>query len=227
MASATFKQVWRRGYVQTAVMIIVIIAAVVGLWFGSQAFLGTPYPALAVASGSMCKVEFMACDGWSHPFDRTLHTGDLIIVKAIDPKDVHVGADPEGDIIIFHRPTNNPNNDELIVHRAVAEETKDGIIFFRTKGDGASGNLSDSWPSDYRGENYTWKGMISEKLLVGKVFMRIPWVGHLSLFMREPSAIYVVVAIIIILVVLEFVFPLLKKKPEVAPEENVENTSSP
>jgi hypothetical protein len=41
-----------------------------------------------------------------------------------------------------------------------------GIVFFRTKGD--NNTSADSFVSDYRGENYSMNGMVSDKLLIGK-----------------------------------------------------------
>jgi signal peptidase I len=226
MATSKLRQLWKKDYVQTIIMIVLILAIVVGLWFGTQVVLGTPYPALAVASGSMCEVQGMSCDGWSHPFERTLHTGDLIIVQGPDPNQLKTGLKPEGDIIIFHKPqSSQAQPDELIVHRAIEKTTHNGLTYFRTWGDG--NGSPDSWV-DYRGENYTWDGKISEKLLVGKVALRIPWVGHLALFMRNSSGIYVIMAIIILLVIMELAVPSLKgKKPEIesAPGENAEPTS--
>jgi len=228
MVSDTTKRLWKKDYVQTAVMIIVILVVVFGLWFGSQTVLGTQYPALAVASGSMCKVQFMSCDGWSHPFERTLHTGDLIIIQGVNPNEVESGQDPEGDIIVFHKPNASPDfPDELIVHRAIEKVTGDnGLVYFKTKGDGSSNSYGDIWNQDWRGTNYSSNGMVSEKLLVGKVVMRIPWIGHLALFMRESSAIYIVVILILILVAIEFAVPMIRnRKAESQPEESQETTS--
>jgi signal peptidase I len=217
MASAKLKRAWKKEYVQTTIMIVVVLGIVVGLWFGSQIVLGTQYPALAVASGSMCMEQHMNCDGWSHPFERTLHIGDLIIVKGTSPAEIVAGPDPleangttEGDIIVFHKPkTSGLSVDDLIVHRVIAEKTENGLIYFRTKGDGNPGQ--DDWV-DYRGENYTSGGMISQNLLVGKVIMRVPWVGHLALFMRNTTGIYIVIGLILLLVVVELILPSLRGK---------------
>jgi signal peptidase I len=213
------KNLWKKEFAQTAIMIVIILVVVFGLWFGSQLVLGTPYPALAVASGSMCKVQYMYCDGWSHPFERTLHIGDLIIVKAVNPKELNTAPYPDGDIIVFHKPLPTLDfPDELIVHRAIANTTRDGIVYFRTKGDGSSGG-GDYWGNDYRGENYSWNGMVSEKLVVGKVVQRIPWIGHLALLMRNSYGMYIIIALIILIVIVEFVVPELRgKKPETKPE---------
>jgi hypothetical protein len=215
MAESKLRRAWKNEYIQTGIMIVIIVVVIFGLWFGSQIVLRTPYPALAVASGSMCKPYYMRCDGWSHPFERTLHTGDLIIVQGIDGKDVKTGWDPEGDIIIFHRPKGSEMDvDELIVHRAIANLTYNGLIYFETRGDGSYTDSGDHW-TDYRGENYTYQGYVSEKLLVGKVIMRIPWLGHISQYMRNSSAIYIIIILLVLLVIVEFVFPILThKKPE-------------
>jgi len=214
------KNLWKKEFAQTAIMIVIILVVVFGLWFGSQLVLGTPYPALAVASGSMCKVQYMYCDGWSHPFERTLHVGDLIIVKAVDPRELKTAPDPDGGIIVFHKPRSiEALPDELIVHRAIANKTMNGLVYFRTKGDGSAGS-GDYWGPDYRGENYSSQdGMISEKLLVGKVILRIPWIGHLALLMRNSFGMYIIIALIILIVIVEFVVPELRgKKPETKPE---------
>lgn len=219
MASSKLKQAWKKDYVQTAVMIIIVLAIVVGLWFGSQIVLGTQYPALAVASGSMCVPYDGGCDGWSHPFEHTLHVGDLIIVKGMNAADIVAGPRydqtmngtiAQGDIIVFHKPkTSVLAVDDLIVHRVIERKVENGLIYFRTKGDGNPG--SDDWV-DYRGEDYTSGGMISQNLLVGKVIMRIPWVGHLALFMRNTTGIYVVIGLILLLVVVELILPSLRGK---------------
>lgn len=206
------KKLWKNEYVQTAVVIGLIALAVFGFWFGSQAALNTPYPALAVVSGSMCIPQNGGCDGWSHPFSRTLHIGDLIIVQGINPEDLNTDY-PNSDIIVFHEPR---NTNELIVHRIVAVNEVNGTLYFRTKGDG---NSATKWPDTPTTSEYDpWQmpnGVdgVSQDLVVGKVVMRIPWVGHIVLFMRNSIGLPIIVALIIIIVVLEFVLPLLKKKP--------------
>lgn len=215
--TSTIGRLWKNEYFKTAVMIVVVVAIVFGLWFGSQIILGTPYPALAVASGSMCEVQpdgGNGCDGWSHPFGRTLHTGDLIIIKAVDPKQIVTGLQPNGDIIVFH----SPISPELIVHRAIANKTENGLIYFETKGDWTGPDITkaDGW------------GWVPQTAVVGVVVMRIPWLGHLALFMRESSALYIIIAIIIVLIIVEFVIPTSKAdKTEPEPAKNVESPLQP
>ena len=131
------KKMWKNDYFKTVVAIVLIIAVVLGLFFGLQIGLHTSYPALTVISGSM-SIPYGASDDnfWlsiSHPFDRTLSVGDIVIVEGVNPKDLNSNY-PNSDIIIFHSPIDG----ELIVHRIVSEETVNGTIYFQTKGDGTA-----------------------------------------------------------------------------------------
>jgi signal peptidase I len=170
--------------------------------------LNTSFPALAVVSGSMCVPYNGQCDGWSHPFSNTLHIGDLIIVQGIDP--INYNSEyPNSDIIVFKKPT---DTNELIVHRIVEKEEREGKIFFFTKGDG---NSNTKWPNIPSPNEYDpWNGRngISEELVVGKVIMRIPWIGHFVLFMRNGIGLPIVVILIVLLIIAEFMIPFLRKK---------------
>ena len=215
--TATLKKLWKNEYFQTAVVVGLIVLVVFGFWYGSQVVLNTQYPALAVVTGSMCVPYDGQCDGWFHPFARTLHVGDLIIVQGVNPADLSADY-PNSDIIVFHKPT---NPDELIVHRIVAKEVVNGTIYFRTKGDG---NGFDKWPSTPQSAEYDpWEVPADE--VVGKVVMRIPWLGHVVLFMRKSIGLPIIIALIIILVIIEFIVPLLRGKKE--PEQQKEAQQQP
>jgi signal peptidase I len=206
--TANLKKLWKNEYFQTAVVIGLIVLVIFGFWYGSQVVLNTPYPALAVVTGSMCVPYDGRCDGWFHPFARTLHIGDLIIVQGVNPADLSADY-PNSDIIVFHKPS---DPEELIVHRIVAKEERDGALYFYTKGDG---NGVNKWPSTPTSSEYDpWNGGqgVPEDLVVGKVVMRIPWLGHVVLFMRNSIGLPVVIALIIIVVIIEFIVPLLREK---------------
>jgi signal peptidase I len=208
--TATLKKLWKNEYVQTVAVIGLIALAVFSFWYGSQAILNTPYPALAVVSGSMCIPYDGTCDGWTHPFSQTLHIGDRIIIQGVTPADLNANY-PDSDIIVFHKPS---NPDELIVHRIVAKEERDGILYFYTKGDGNGFNKWSDTPE--KTEYDPWNGGqgVPEDLVVGKEVMRIPWLGHVVLFMRNSIGLPLVVALIILIIIVEFVFPLMRgKKP--------------
>jgi signal peptidase I len=219
--TANLKKLWKNEYVQTAVVIGLIALVIFGFWYGSQVVLNTPYPALAVVSGSMCIPYDGACDGRFHLFARTLHIGDLIIVQGVNPADLNSDY-PNSDIIVFHKPG---DPEELIVHRIVAKEERDGILHFYTKGDG---NGVNKWPSTPTSSEYDpWNDRqgVPENFVVGKVVMRIPWLGHVVLFMRNSIGLPIVIALIIILVIVEFIVPLLRgKKP---PEQQKEAQQQP
>jgi signal peptidase I len=216
--TATFKKLWKNEYIQTAVIIGLIVLIVVGFWFGVQMLLNTPYPALAVITGSMCIPQDAACDGWTHPFARTLHIGDLIIIQGVNPADLNANY-PNSDIIVFHKPT---NPDELIVHRIAAKEVDaNGTIYFYTKGDG---NPIHKWPDAIQQSEYDSWGKVSADLVVGKVIMRIPWVGHAILFMHDSVGLPIIIALMVILVFIEFILPLLRKKAPVTEVEQQKET---
>ncbi len=206
-ATFTFKlkKLWKNEYVQTATVIGLIALAVFGFWFGLQFALNTQYPVLAVLSGSMCIPYGGACNDWislNHPFARTLHKGDLILIQGGNPTDLNINY-PDSDVIVFHKPT---NPDELIVHRIISREEINGTLYFRTKGDG-NGN---KWPNtpEYGMDDWT----IPQNLIVGKVIMRIPWIGWVALLMRDSIGIPLVIIAILLLVFIEFILPLLQRK---------------
>jgi signal peptidase I len=203
LTTQRLRQLWKNEYFQTAIMILLIVIVVFGFWFGLRLALNTDYPMLAVASGSMCTLEPNQCDGWSHPFARTLHTGDLIIIQGVNASDIHPGPYPNGDIVVFRL---SSQSDQLIVHRAIAETTVDGKISFVTQGDA---NSAPGPGSPTPAEN-----------VIGKVVLRIPWIGHLALLMRDQSGVYLILALIIIIIAVELVLSLIgRKEAETKKEE--------
>ncbi len=152
----------------------------------------------------------------THPFDRTLSIGDIIIVQGIDPKDLNTNY-PNSDIIVFHSPS--PYSSELIVHRIIGTEEVNGTTYYLTKGDG-NGNPWPQTPQIGSGtdpwDNNNPPG-VPQNMVVGKVVMRIPWFGWITLFMRNNQwGLPLIIALIVLLVIIEFIIPMLreKKRPE-------------
>jgi hypothetical protein len=216
------------------VLFAVIAIGFLSSWFASKAILSTEYPILPVSSSNMCVFQ-SNCDGLTHPFEPTLHRGDLIIIQGINAGNVSF-AYPNSDILVFHSPKfDSSQNDELIITRVVARQERNGTIYFRTKTDGEGFH---NWPEtpdfsgcdwwyDYR-ENYTWNGMISQEFLVGKVVFRIPWIGCIALFVQNPSGILVIVVLIIIILIAKFAIPTsASKKAKAEPERNVKTPLKP
>jgi signal peptidase I len=183
---------WKNEYFNTALTMVLLLVIVFGFWYGSQIVLNTGHPFLAVASGSMCRVEGMQCDGWSHPFSPTLHTGDLIVIQGISSEQIKTGPYPYGDIIVFYR------GSELIVHRAISNYTIDDVVYFITKGD-MSGASQDPTP-------------VPQDKVVGKVVLRVPWLGHIALFLHNSSGIFIIILLMILVIIVEFAIPALSSK---------------
>ena len=146
--TANIKKLWKNEYFQTIIVVALIVLIVFGFWYGSQLALNTKIPpALAVVSGSMCIPYDGACDGWlsvNHPFERTLHIGDIIIIQGVNPQDLNANY-PDSDIIVYQDPRYPTDPDEKIVHRIVGKEEINNTLYFFTKGDGNS--APDVWPT--------------------------------------------------------------------------------
>jgi signal peptidase I len=211
------RKLWRNDYFKSAVVIGVIVALVFGFFFGLQFVLNTPVPLRVVESGSMCVPYDGLCDGWSHPFDQTLHVGDIILIQGVNPADLNTNY-PNSDIIVYENPT-DPSATP-IVHRIVAVENVNGTLYFQTKGDGNGGD-GYKWPTvpsvgEYDSHTLWTTGEgVPQNLVVGKVVMRIPWFGWITVFMRSNSwGLPVIVALIVLLIVVEFVVPIIRGKKE-------------
>lgn len=206
---------------------MLIVAVVLGFFFGLQLVLGTAVPVRVVESGSMCVPYDGACNGWSHPFDHTLHVGDIIVIQKINPKDLSANY-PNSDIIVYENPTNPTSTP--IVHRIVATYEVNGTIYFQTKGDGNG----DKWPAVPSTQEYDSRTLwstgqgVPQDLVIGKVVMRIPYFGWVTLFLRNnPWGLPVIIGLILLLVVLEFVIPIVRGKKGKTEEEQKNNGVEP
>jgi signal peptidase I len=212
---------------KSAVAIAIVVAVVLGFFIGLRLALNTDVPVRVVESGSMCVPYDGACNGWSHPFDQTLHVGDIIIIQAIAPEDLNTSY-PFSDIIVYQNPANPKATP--IVHRIVAVENIDGILYFQTKGDGNG----QKWPATPSPQEYdsntlwnTRQG-VPENLVIGKVVMRIPWFGWVTLFLRSNQwGLPVIISLIMLLIVVEFVIPIVREKKKPAtPQEPAQDQST-
>jgi signal peptidase I len=209
-----YRRVLKNDYVKTAIAIALIIAIVLGFFFGLGLALGTSVPVRVVESGSMC-TDIYGCDGWSHPFEQTLHVGDIIIIQSVNPEELSTDY-PNSDIIVYQNPNLRGNPEATpIVHRIVAKNQVNGTWYFQTKGDGNGVN----WPTTPTTSEYdshtlwsTGEG-VPEDLVLGKVVMRIPYFGWITLFMRGNSwALPLVIGLIMLLIVIEFILPIVRTK---------------
>jgi hypothetical protein len=241
--TANAKKLWKNEYFQTLLVAILVVSAVFGFWYGSQAILHTKtLPFFIVSSGSMCIPYDGACDGWSHPFTRTLHLGDLIVIQGVDPKTLNANY-PNSDIIVFQDPS-NPNG-VPIVHRITSEVLQNGTLYFFTKGDG---NPPTTWPNTVEtyAPDYGWynpnyyndhpnipRGSVPQEYILGRVVMRIPWLGWVTIFTEKLQGwlsehnlnvgVPIIAILMALLVVVEFVVPLIKRKKKTS-ETDQHNT---
>jgi signal peptidase len=188
LAKEKLTKLLKNSYVKTILLGVILLGAVFAFWFGLRLGLRTDYPLLAVASGSMTP---------------TLNVGDLIIVQGVpNYNDLYAAPAPDGTIIVFHKPS---DTEELIVHRTTNKVDENGTWFFQTKGDN---NLTpDFWVGDGTNPN----GLISQRLLVGKVVAVVPWVGNVPLFIRTPSGLLLIILLFLVILFIEYV-PVLSKK---------------
>jgi signal peptidase I len=203
-----YKKILQRNYVKTALGIGLVIAIVLGFFFGLVVALGTAVPVRVVESGSMCTSP-VGCDGWSDVFNRTLHRGDIILIQAVMPEEINANY-PNSDIIVYQSPENPLATP--IVHRVVAKYQVNGTWYFQTKGDG-NGN---HWPapvtsSDYDSNQIWFTGEgVSQNLVLGRVVLRFPHLGWITLIMQNNNwVLSLVIALIIALIVIEFVLPVI------------------
>jgi len=199
MAREKLSKALKNEYVQTAILGIILLGGVFAFGFGLKVALGTEYPLLAVASGSMIP---------------TLNVGDLIVVQGVPASEISAAPRPNGTMIVFHRPYYPrgggfllfTTGDELIVHRVIAKVENGGAWYFQTKGD-------NNYSPDYWGNTPpdTLNGMVSSELLVGKVVGVVPWVGNVPLFIRTPLGMTFMIFLILLIIFAEFI-PVLSKK---------------
>ncbi|MDR1993890.1 MAG: hypothetical protein LBQ98_10460 [Nitrososphaerota archaeon] len=207
------QKITRNDYIKMVGLIVAVILIVAGFFVGLGFVLNIDVPVRVVESGSMCVPYNDLCDGGSHVFEHTLHVGDIIIIQGVDPKDINANY-PNSDIIVYQNPINP--SDTPIVHRVVTSYEENGILYFQTKGDG---NPTVKWPNPITEQDYDsnilWHNGgqgVPEDQVIGRVVMRIPWFGHITLFLRyNPWGLPLIIALILAVMVLEFL-PIRKKK---------------
>ena len=223
-------KLWRNNYVKSAIAIIIIVGVISGAFFGLRVVLNTDTPVRVVESGSMSlPLNFITGPPYSwndflltleHPFDRTLDTGDIIIIQGVNPKDLNTNY-PKSDIIVYQKP--DDPSDTPIVHRIVAVDNINGTLYFQTKGDGNEQKWPAIPPPSMYDSNTIYDGHgqgVPQNLVEGKVIMRIPYFGWITLFLKENSwGLPIIIALILLLVVVEFVIPVLRRKKDTPQQE--------
>jgi len=189
MKRAKLAGILRKDYVQTAILVVIMVVSVIAFWYGLKFAFKTEHPLLAVASGSM---------------EPVLYRGDLILVQGVhNACKINAAPYPDGDIIIFHRP-GDPSG-ELIVHRAVGKFNENGHWYIRTQGDAVGSE--DPWQveeSDIVGE-YTGA--------------KAPLLGHIALFFEPLQVKVAFIMLWIILLIILEMLPLSRKRVKEEPAQ--------
>jgi hypothetical protein len=190
------------------VIIVALIMGILACWYAALVLaLGTTLPVRVVESGSMCVSQKSVCDGWSHPFDQTLHIGDVVFVQAINPADLNSNY-PNSDVIVFDRGSGQ------IFQRIVDKQEINGTLYFKTKADGAGPVL---WPNATDSYDFSAPDSrgIPESMVEGRVVMRIPWVGDVFLFFRDNTwALIVLFVVVSFVLIVRFLAPPRKQRRE-------------
>ncbi len=203
---------------KTILPIVIAVFLVAGSFLALPILLNNSTPLRVVESGSMCVPYDWACDGFlsiTHEFSPTLHTGDIIIIQGVNPETINANY-PNSDIIVYQRP--DKPDDTPVVHRVVAEYEENGVLYFQTKGDGNETPYPNVPSSSEYDSNYLWGNGegVPAGMVLGKVVMRIPYFGWVTLFLKENFwGIPLIIAFIMLLLAVEFVIPEVKRKRKV------------
>ncbi len=180
--------------------VLVLVVIMVSITFASRAISGTNLPFAAVESGSM---------------EPNMPTGSLLFIQYVSGEDLVAGAEPTGDVVIFH--TSDVSVTDYffftvyeptpISHRAIMKTMINGTYYVLTKGDNNYGY--DQPPTDPS----KW---VPETRIIGKVTFFIPYIGYPFLWFKNPLVVAGVVLILIILIII----PVGEKKESNTIEEN-------
>jgi len=187
-------RLWKNRYIRIVISLLVVLTSIVAFWICLKVALKSEYPLLPIDAGSM---------------EPALNVGDLIVVQGFsDVSEINVGEKPDGDIIVFRKPS---NPDELLVQRAINKTLVDDVWYLRTQED-----IALSPYSVYGGLNAgdTWGGGFHEKFLIGKVVGKIPYLGYIPLcvsaFLRTPEAMFLFIVLMCLIILIKY--PSLLKK---------------
>ena len=129
--------------------------------------------------GGFCPMIVLTDSMNSTTEEPRISKGDLIICATIDAKDVKVG-----DVISFFDPEGNGTS--VVTHKVIEVIEEDGKISFRTKG--TNNNTEDKTP-------------VPAENLVGVYKLRIPFAGHVAIFLQTTPGLIVCIVLPIVLFV--------------------------
>jgi signal peptidase len=175
------KKILTKKVIFAIVMICVAFFGSFLVYFILKVTLNTETPVVIVVSGSM---------------EPTIHEGDLLFVKGVDPEDIRNGTaeDMNGDIIVFNAQWSGAPDDP-IVHRVIGKELRVDGWYFWTKGD--NNTLPDA----------EW---VSESNVFGIVIGGIPYIGWVKIFLTRSGLLIPLLIIISALLIISIIRDILK-----------------
>jgi len=198
------REMLRKDYVKTAILIIIVIGSLLSFWFGTKVVFRTDiFPFMTVVSGSM---------------EPTLPVGSLIVVQGyVDPSTIYAAPYPNGDIIVFWH-WDSRLGLEPLVHRAVGNVTVNGKSYLVTLGDANHGVID----AHYNTTTHERLDGLPREYVIGKVVASAPYIGQVILFMQTPSGKIIIVVLFVAILIVEFVpFPKKKEEKQVPEQEQV------
>lgn len=125
--------------------------------------------AITVLSLSRIPGGFRLFTVMSGSMEPRLHTGSIILTKAqsdYSTNDIVTRATDEQSV--------------TITHRIISKEITDGNAYFETKGDANDSADGEKFP---------------QSLIIGKVFLTVPYVGYVATFAKTPLGIISIIVI--------------------------------
>lgn len=113
-------------------------------------------------------------------------TGSVIYVKEVDPSTLEVN-----DVITFQMPGGTTATHRII--ELVPDENDPDTVLFRTKGD--ANDVTDG-------------SLVDHASVIGKPVFCIPLLGYLITYIKQPPGVYIAVAVVTVLVVLEIIMEI-------------------
>lgn len=130
----------------------------------------------------------------SESMEPVIMTGDIIVVKEV--AEAEKANLKVGDIITFYDPAGNGTL--VVTHRIKAIEIKDGKTYYTTAGDY---NIVKSNGNDQNRNGYDTKPVNSSKVIGKYTNVRIPFAGHIAMFMQTTGGLITCVVVPLVLLI--------------------------
>ncbi len=199
----------KKEILSTGLIIVVLFSVTFGGFYLLQLGLGTESPLVVVTSGSM---------------EPTIYRGDMLIIQQKAPLEIKNASEAQGDInadIIVYwaqgvwKPADAVS--EPIVHRVVGKKYEEGKWWFLAQGDNTGTN---PYPDNPSTPTENW---IPEENIIGIVIGKIPYVGHIKLFLEDQNLIFPLMVGLSVLLILSIIYDITHPEEEEEEEDKRKN----